>query len=139
MDSSPKSVLNSSGHSTQVQTVASLSQSYRSLCQPLRLPANGLSSLLTTPFSAKHPPSLLTIPLSAHCSLCARGPQSYRPLCPPSPFLPLYCFRGAFFVPRPPRSCTVSYKRDKFRRLLMKSCCKWDFDPFYPHFIENAS
>ena len=52
---------------------------------------------------------------------------------------PLYCFRGAFFVPRPPRSCTVSYKRDKFRRLLMKSCCKWDFDPFYPHFIENAS
>ena len=51
----------------------------------------------------------------------------------------LYCFRGAFFVPRPPRSCTGSYKRDKFRTFLIKSCCKWDFDPFYPHFIKNAS
>ena len=44
-----------------------------------------------------------------------------------------------FVTLRPPRSCTVSYKRDKFRTLLIKLYCIWDFDPFYPHFIKNAS
>ena len=52
--------------------------------------------------------------------------------------LPWSAFRR-FLLLRPPRSCTVSYKRDKFRTFLIKSCCKWDFDPFYPHFIKNCS
>ena len=58
-------VLNSSGHSPHGLTAASLPQSYRSLCQPLHLPAH-------------RPP------------LCSPPPflQSTHPLCSPSPYLP---------------------------------------------------
>ena len=73
--------LNSSGRSTHGQSVALLTQSYCSLCQPLRLPAHG-------PFSAQHPLFCKAPTLSAHQpTICP-----LLPLCSPpsilSPSLP---------------------------------------------------
>ena len=92
--------LNSSGRSTHGQSVALLTQSYCSLCQPLRLPAHRPTLCSTTPFlQSTHPlcspahylptaPSVLTalnpIALSAHRPLSCPPPLcSTPPLCPP--------------------------------------------------------